>query len=90
MTKNKKSSNSSFSESFPTSFAEKSCDTSDSDCKLPANKEYSQLVPNMSNLSLEPGTENAERRAKKPHPSLTLELTKSYDFNPTAASWNKR
>jgi len=82
--------NSSFSESFPTSFAEKSCDTLDSDCKLPANKEYSQLVPNMSNLSLEPGTENAERRAKKPHPSLTLELTKSYDFNPTAASWNKR
>jgi hypothetical protein len=60
------------------------------------NEGFSHLLAPLASLSLESESRaesgenegNGEWENKKSHPSLTLELTKAYDFNPS--SWNKR
>ena len=72
------------------------CDSLCSHSKIPPNEEFRHLLPTLTSLSLESESRaesgenegNGEWQNKNPHPSLTLELTKAYDFNPS--SWNKR
>ena len=80
--------------------AHKECDDCKSDNKddlvdnfdnISFDKEANSIVPIFSNLNLESNSQNGESsHIKKHHPSLTLELKKAYDFNPSSPSWSKR
>ena len=95
MTKRKKfSPNNSFSDSSPEVgdiSAKKESDSLNSDNKIQSNKEDSLLVPTFSNLDLNSEAEiGGSLYNKKSHTSLTLELTKAYDFSPSSTPGNKR
>jgi len=52
----------------------------------PLPTKYPQLISQSSDTKVEP----EDQKVKKPPPSLTLDLTKSYDFSPSTNFGNKR
>ena len=52
--------------------------------------DYSEFVPNLTTQSLDLKPESEKLKSKKQPPSLTLDLRKSYDFNPSSTPCNIR